>query len=203
MLAITNTYPNDPPITSVKPLFCYRLAHYYHRDMSTPTSKGIALVTGAAQGIGRAIALRLAEDFDVAVNDLPANSQALDSLCAEIIAKGRRAYPVLADVSVENEVKIMIDTVVTELGGLDVVRIATPIHPTSILYTDLHRQMVANAGIYKEASILECQLQHFPFIRIRVVLTDEILSLKALLKILTVSAPSTFGEPSSVISMLV
>ncbi|KIM92350.1 hypothetical protein PILCRDRAFT_762373 [Piloderma croceum F 1598] len=109
--------------------------------MSTPASKGIALVTGAAQGIGRAIALQLADDFDVAVNDLSCNGPALDSLAAEIMGKGRRSCTLLADVSIEDQVKNMISVVATELGGLDV--------------------MVANAGIYSEASILECTSKDF------------------------------------------
>jgi NAD(P)-dependent dehydrogenase (short-subunit alcohol dehydrogenase family) len=123
--------------------------------MSTSASKGIALVTGAAQGIGRAIALRLADDFDVAVNDLASNGPALGSLAAEIIGKGRRSCTLLADVSSEDEVKNMIGIVVTELGGLDVVHIAPSFG--SKFCTDVASQMVANAGIYSEASILECQ----------------------------------------------
>ncbi|ESK87222.1 hypothetical protein Moror_5842 [Moniliophthora roreri MCA 2997] len=41
---------------------------------------GIALVIGAAQGIGRAIAIQLAQDgFDVAFNDIPLNSDTLNA----------------------------------------------------------------------------------------------------------------------------
>jgi len=123
--------------------------------MSTSASKDIALVTGAAQGIGRAIALRLADDFDVAVNDLASNGPALDSLAAKIIGKGRRSCTLLADVSIEDEVKNMISIAVTELGGLDVVHTAASFGPK--FCTDVASQMVANTGIYSEASILECQ----------------------------------------------
>ncbi|KIJ62354.1 hypothetical protein HYDPIDRAFT_158235 [Hydnomerulius pinastri MD-312] len=106
------------------------------------TTRRIALVTGAAQGIGRAIAIRLADDgLDVAVNDIHAKKDLLDSLASELLAKGRRSYIVCADVSIEEEVKGMIDTVVEELGGLDV--------------------MVANAGIFKTGSLIE-SLYTFP-----------------------------------------
>ncbi|KAJ6598170.1 acetoin reductase family protein [Mycena vulgaris] len=92
------------------------------------SSKGIALVTGAAQGIGRAIALRLAEDgFDVAVNDIAGNSEQLDTLVGEIQAKDRASSKCIADVSQEDQVRKMVETVVEQHGGLDV--------------------MVANAGV--------------------------------------------------------
>ncbi|KAJ7850626.1 NAD-binding protein [Mycena olivaceomarginata] len=92
------------------------------------SSKGIAFVTGAAQGIGRGIALRLAEDgFDVAVNDIPGNSAKLDTVVAEIKQKGRESSAHLADVSEDENVKSMIEEVVKKHGGLDV--------------------MVANAGV--------------------------------------------------------
>ncbi|EIN11998.1 NAD(P)-binding protein [Punctularia strigosozonata HHB-11173 SS5] len=88
----------------------------------------IALVTGAAQGIGRAVALRLADDgFDVAVNDMIPKATELEELQAEIEGKGRRACVVLADISDERGVQRMVDDAVATLGGLDV--------------------MVANAGI--------------------------------------------------------
>ena len=90
-------------------------------------SLGIAIVTGAAQGIGRAISLRLASDgFDVAINDIEANKHNLDTLAAEIVAKGRRTMCVVADVRKEDEVQAMIERVVGELGGLDAVRAFGP-----------------------------------------------------------------------------
>ncbi|KAN0141610.1 NAD(P)-binding protein [Lactarius tabidus] len=86
--------------------------------MSPPTTK-VALVTGAARGIGHAIALRLAEDgFDVAVNDVPGTSE-LDELVKEIQGKGRRSLCVPANISLEPEVEKMIQQVVQELGSLD------------------------------------------------------------------------------------
>ncbi|KAJ7921133.1 hypothetical protein B0H13DRAFT_2249624 [Mycena leptocephala] len=101
--------------------------------MSSP--KGSALVTGAAQGIGRAIALRLAADgFDVALNDIAAKTAQLEAVKAEVIAAGRRSAVFPADVSVDSEVKDMVAGVVAAFGGLDV--------------------MVANAGICKARSSL-------------------------------------------------
>ena len=80
----------------------------------------VALVTGAARGIGRAIALRLADDgLDVAVND-KTSSPELDGLVREIESKGRRSLAVPADISLEPEVEKAVSKVVQDLGGLDV-----------------------------------------------------------------------------------
>ena len=91
--------------------------------MSQPTPwPRIAIVTGAAQGLGQAISLRLADDgLDVAVNDVQAKSEELQKVVTEIRARGRRALAIPGDVSREEDVKCMINTVVEQLGGLDVV----------------------------------------------------------------------------------
>lgn len=76
----------------------------------------------SGQGIGRAIALRLADDgFDVAVNDIPSSVDKLEAVAEEIKTKGRKSSTHYADVSVERQVKDMIEAVVKEHGGLDVV----------------------------------------------------------------------------------
>lgn len=95
-----------------------------------------AIVTGAANGIGRAIALRLAEDgLNVAVNDIEANRHELETVRSEIKKIGRNSVVVTGDVSIENDVQRVIDDSVKTLGSLDV--------------------MVANAGIAQVKPLLE------------------------------------------------
>jgi len=96
-----------------------------------------ALVTGASRGIGRAIACRLSRDgFGVVINDLPSQKGELEDVHAHITQQGGKAFMAFGDVSVEGEVSQMVESVVEETGGLDV--------------------MVANAGIcIPSASFLE------------------------------------------------
>jgi NAD(P)-dependent dehydrogenase (short-subunit alcohol dehydrogenase family) len=89
-------------------------------------SKGIALITGSAQGIGRGIALRLARDgFDIALNDVTTKHKQLTAVATEIEGLGRKTCIVHADVSEEDQVKQMVDSSVERLGGLDVVCLQT------------------------------------------------------------------------------
>lgn len=84
----------------------------------------VALVTGAAQGIGEAIALQLAQDgLDVAINDIPEKEAQLLKVAEAIESKGRRATVVCGDVSSERDVASIVDKTVADLGRLDVVRI--------------------------------------------------------------------------------
>ena len=82
----------------------------------------VALVTGAGQGIGRGIALRLSQDgFDVAIADLDSQKEKGLGVVAEIEALGRRAIFVPVDVSKRADVIAAVDATAEKLGGFDVI----------------------------------------------------------------------------------
>lgn len=79
-----------------------------------------ALVTGASRGIGRSIALQLAEEgYNVAVN-YAGNKEKAEAVVEEIKAKGVDSFAIQANVADADEVKAMIKEVVSQFGSLDV-----------------------------------------------------------------------------------
>src|SRR5688500_11015903 len=94
----------------------------------------VATVTGGAQGIGRAISLRLAAvGAAVAVADL--NDEKAGAVANEIIAAGGKAIPALVDVADATSTAELIERTVRELGRVDV--------------------MVANAGVIQVKPFLD------------------------------------------------
>jgi NAD(P)-dependent dehydrogenase (short-subunit alcohol dehydrogenase family) len=80
----------------------------------------VALVTGGARGIGRAIVQRLAREGAAVCVNYASNAEAARSLQTEVAATGGRVQSVAADVADEAAVQAMIDRTTAELGPVTI-----------------------------------------------------------------------------------
>jgi len=88
---------------------------------SVPLAGKVALVTGAARGIGRAIAHKLATaGCDLGVNYYNSHDEA-EALCAEVRAMGRRAVALQASVGIPDSVDEMFVALAKHFERLDIV----------------------------------------------------------------------------------
>ncbi len=98
----------------------------------------VALVTGAGQGLGKAMALCFArEGADIVVNDV--NAKTMEATAAEIVVLGRKALAVKGDVSKKAEVDRLVTSAVNAFKRIDI--------------------LVNNAGITRHAPFLEMSEQ--------------------------------------------
>jgi len=95
----------------------------------------VAIVTGGNSGIGKAIALSLAEQHANIAIDFVANPDATEELEQQIVALGDRAIGVDADVSKVADLQRLVDTTVEQFGRVDI--------------------MVNNAGVETRTSVLD------------------------------------------------
>lgn len=103
----------------------------------------VAIVTGGAQGMGKAIALRFAQEgASVVIGDL--KEAEAQQVVDEIVAHNGKAHAVGVDVRNQEQVQAMVETAVTTFGGLDI--------------------LVNNAGVGKIIPFLETTERDWNFI---------------------------------------
>ncbi len=140
----------------------------------------IALVTGAAQGIGRDIALGLAADgADVAICDV--NLEAAQKTAGDIEGKGRKALALKANVATSADVTAMVDQVVEKFGRIDI--------------------LVNNAGITRDGLILRMKDEDWDLV-LSINLKGAFLCTKAALKYMTKQRAGTIINIASIVGAM-
>jgi 3-oxoacyl-[acyl-carrier protein] reductase len=100
-----------------------------------------ALVTGSSRGIGRSVALTLAEEgANIAVNYLK-HKESAEETVAQIRRKNRKVISVQADVRVFNEAKKLVEVVIKKFGQIDI--------------------LVNNAGIVEDRTLQKMNLNQW------------------------------------------
>ncbi|MEL6252748.1 MAG: SDR family oxidoreductase [Bacteroidota bacterium] len=122
----------------------------------------IALVTGANSGIGKAVALELAREGATVIVNWVFNEEAADEVVAQIKEEGGKGMHIKADVSNEDEVISMFESLISSYGRLDI--------------------LVNNAGLQRDAAFWEMSLQQWQKV-IDVNLTGQFLCAREAVKL--------------------
>jgi 3-oxoacyl-[acyl-carrier protein] reductase len=140
----------------------------------------ITLVTGAAQGIGRDIALALANDgADVAICDV--NIEAAQKTAGDIETLGRKSLALKTNVAASAEVTAMVDQVIDKFGRIDI--------------------LVNNAGITRDGLILRMKEEDWDLV-LSINLKGAFLCTKAALKYMTKQRGGTIINIASIVGAM-
>ncbi|HET9086104.1 MAG TPA: 3-oxoacyl-ACP reductase family protein [Acidobacteriaceae bacterium] len=116
----------------------------------------VALVTGAARGLGRAIALALAEagaSVALGLRDITADS----GVAAEVEARGQQAAPVQMDMSDLQQIRRAMGEVVDRFGRLDILVNNTGIAPTNLAIDVREEDFDRTLAINLKGTFFACQ----------------------------------------------
>ena len=140
----------------------------------------VAIITGAARGIGQAIALKLAEcGCDLAICDLKA--EWLDETKAKVESLGRKALPLAVDVGDSEQVNACVAAVQKEFGKIDI--------------------MVNNAGITKDGLMIRMSDDDWDAV-LRVNLKGVFLFTRAVCKVMMKQRKGAIVNIASVVGIM-
>ena len=126
----------------------------------------IAIVTGGSKGIGRAAALALAQE-GVDVTICARGMEDLEDAAAEIrTATGRKVLAVQADMGNPDDIKNLIATTVTELGGVDIL-INNAVNSKAAPFMDLADEDWLNHINVKVMGYVRCSREVIPHMQAR------------------------------------
>lgn len=140
-----------------------------------------ALITGGSRGIGKAIAIRLAEKGNNIVFSYVSNEEAAQKTLEEIKSKGVKVLAFKADVSSYDECQKLIDTTFKEMGSIDI--------------------LVNNAGIIRDNLIMRMKEEEFDEV-IRVNLKGVFNCIKHVSKIMLKQKSGRIINISSIIGLI-
>ncbi|NQW23277.1 MAG: SDR family oxidoreductase [SAR202 cluster bacterium] len=126
----------------------------------------IAIVTGGSKGIGRATALALAQEgVDVAI--CARGAEDLENAATEIRAKtGRKVLAVQADMSNPEDIKKLVATTVSELGGVDIL-VNNAVNSTAAPFMELTDEDWLNHINVKVMGYVRCSREVIPHMQKR------------------------------------
>ena len=140
-----------------------------------------AVITGGSRGIGKEIALRLAEKGNNIVFSYISNEEAAKKTLEEIESKGVKALAFKADVSSYEECQKLMETTVNQMGSIDI--------------------LVNNAGIIKDNLIMRMKEEEFDDV-IRVNLKGVFNCIKHVSKIMLKQRNGRIINISSIIGLI-
>ena len=126
----------------------------------------VALITGSGRNIGRATALKFAaEGADIIVN-ARSNREEAEAVAEEVRALGRRALPILADVSNKEQVDSMVKLALDEFGKIDIllnnaaIRPHKPFLDLTLEDWEYVRGVVLDGAFYCTQAVMPSMVEH-------------------------------------------
>ena len=121
----------------------------------------VALVTGSGRNIGRATALKLADEGAHVIVNARGNRAEAEAVADEVRARGVRSLAVLADVSKRDQVDAMVDQALSEFGQIDIlinnaaIRPHKPFRDVTVEDWEAVRGVVLDGALYCTKAVID------------------------------------------------